>query len=160
MANICSNTITFTGTDLSIIRKAITEIESKHKEGEGWLPDGFIGSYLHYLFDVDVQDYETDIVFNCWTKWAPPIEEMLHLCKGANINIELQYEEMGCQLYGVYHYDYATDTLSDTCLDYNDFARVVYDDDNDEYTFDGEPIESDSEAYEEILEEKLKQLTF
>ena len=158
MANICTNTITFSGEDLSGIRNLIDEINNT--DGYGWLPEGYVGEYYHYLFDVDITDYDEEIVISCWTKWSPPIDEMMYLCKQTNVNVNIHYEEMGMGLYGVCYYDLNTDEVEDVCLDDKDINRIEYDEENDCYTLDGEPIQSDFEEYENMLIEKLKQLTF
>jgi len=155
MANYCFNTITFTGDDLSLIRGVIEQIKVEEEKGLGWIPEGFSGDYHHYLFDVCAEDYGTEIVFTCQTKWAPPIEELVFLCKDANIDIELQYEESGNLLYGVYYYSHKTKETTNVCLEDEDFVRVVYDDETNTCTFDGKEFESECEAYEQMLQEKL-----
>jgi len=160
MANICTNTITFSGEDLSPIRNLIQEIQEAEENNVGWLPEGYKGEYGHYLFDVDITDHDDEIVISCWTKWSPPIEEMMYLCKQTNVNVNIHYEEMGMGLYGVCGYNSSKDEFEDVCLDDDDINRIQYDEENDTYTLDGNPIESDYEEYENMLIEKLKQLTF
>jgi len=160
MANICTNTITFSGEDLSPIRNLIQEIQEAEENNVGWLPEGYKGDYYHYLFDVDITDNDDEIVIGCWTKWSPPIEEMMYLCKNTDIHVNIHYEEMGMGLYGKFYYDPKTNEFEDVCLDDEDINRIQYDEENDIYTLDGNPIESDYEEYENMLNKKLKQLTF
>jgi hypothetical protein len=160
MANICTNTITFSGEDLSPIRNLIDEIQEAEENNVGWLPEGYKGSYYHWLFDIDITDNVDDIIIGCWTKWAPPIEEMMYLCRNTNVNVNIHYEEMGMGLYGVFFYDSKTNEFEDVCLDDDDINRIEYDEENDTYTLDGNPIQSDFEEYENMLNEKLKQLNF
>jgi hypothetical protein len=160
MANICNNTITFSGEDLSLIRNLFDEIKKENTDGYGWLPEGYKGEYGHYLFDVDITDHDDEIIVDCWTKWAPPIEEMIYLCKNTNIHVNINYDEMGMGLYGQCYYDSKTNEFKDVCLDDDDINRIQYDEDNDIYTLDGNPVESDYEEYYNMLTEKLnKQLT-
>lgn len=160
MANICTNTITFSGEDLSPIRNLIQEIQEAEENNVGWLPEGYKGDYYHYLFDVDITDYDEEIVINCWTKWSPPIDEMMYLCKQTNVNVNIHYEEMGMGLYGVCGYNSSKDEFEDVCLDDDDINRIQYDEENNTFTLDGEPIQSDFEEYENMLIDKLKQLNF
>jgi hypothetical protein len=67
---------------------------------------------------------------------------------------------MGMGLYGVCCYNSSKDEFEDICLDDKDINRIQYDEENYIYTLDGEPIQSDFEEYENMLIEKLKQLTF
>lgn len=161
MANNCNNTITFSGEDLSPIRNLIQEIQEAEENNVGWLPEGYKGDYDHYLFDTYIMDNDTEIIIECWTKWSPPIDEMVYLCKQANVNVSIHYDEMGMGLYGLCYYNSSKDEFEDTCLDDNDTNRIQYDEENDIYTLDGNPIESESdyEEYENMLIEKLKQLT-
>jgi len=155
MANHCTNTITFSGEDLSPIRNLIDEIKQENTDGYGWLPDGFNSKNEHALFDVEVDDNDNEIILNCWSKWSPPIEEIIYMVKGTNINFVLLYEEIGTGLYGVTYYDSTTGTLNDTLLDDDDINRVTYNEETDEYLFDGEYTESQFESYFDILMEKV-----
>jgi hypothetical protein len=67
----------------------------------------------------------------------------------------LLYDEMGMGMYGITYYDSTTETLNDTSLNDDDFERVTYDEESDEYLLDGEYIESQSEGYYDILMEKV-----
>jgi hypothetical protein len=155
MANICCNTITFSGDDLSPIRNLIDEIKEENDGGYGWLPDGLNSPNAHCLFDVDVYDNGHEVRFDCWSKWSPPTEEILHMVKGTKISFSLLYDEMGMGMYGITYYDSTTETLNDTSLNDDDFERVTYDEESDEYLLDGEYIESQSEGYYDILMEKV-----
>lgn len=160
MANHCYNSITFHGKDLSKIKEMIAEAIEVNKT-EGWLPksiDVSKLSYVHYLFDVDIVYYEGEdkIFINCWTKWSPPLDELEHICREAQVSCYCSYDECGNLLYGEAEYNLETGYTTNVQLDDDDFSRVEYDEENDQYLFDGEPIESDSEAYQTILDEKLK----
>jgi hypothetical protein len=150
--------ITFSGEDLSPIRNLIDEIKEENRKGYGWIPKGFNSTYEHALFDVDVDDNVNEIIFECWTKWTPPLDEILFLCFGNDVNFSMQYEELGMNIYGICTYDSKTNTFEDVHLNDADFERIVEDDDTFEYTFNGEPIESRYDALEEMLKNKLKQL--
>jgi hypothetical protein len=58
-------------------------------------------------------------------------------------------------IYGQSEYNFETNHTTDIYLDDADTDRVQYDEENDQYLFDGEPVESDSEAYQTMLDEKL-----
>lgn len=160
MANQCNNSFSFTGKDLTEIKKLITEaIQTNKEKREGWLPE-FIDvkklHYAHYLFDVDIiMHSEDELVVSCWTKWSPPMEEIEQICRMAKVNCTCQYEELGCLLYGQFEYLYESDYTTDISLDESDIDRVSYNEEKDIYLFDGEIIESDYDAYQQMLDEKL-----
>jgi hypothetical protein len=158
MANHCANRIVFSGEDLSSIRNLFDDIREENRKNYGWIPEGFSSEDTErFLFDVDITDNDTEIIFECWTKWMPPIDEMLHLCFGTIVNFSMEYEEVGMEVFGKCFYDSANHKFDDIHLDYDDFKRVGCNDDGD-WTFDGEYIESRYDAFEEMLNDKLKQI--
>jgi hypothetical protein len=163
MANHCYNSITFHGKDLSKIKEMIAEAIEVN-ETEGWLPksiDVSKMSYVHYLFDVEIMSEEQDeIQIQCWTKWSPPILELEHIGKEAGVSITCWYDESGMCIYGQSYYDVESDSTIDIRLDDADTDRVQYDEENDRYLFDGEPVESDTEAYLTMLDNKLNNKDF
>ena len=63
-------------------------------------------------------------------------------------------------LYGEAKYDLETDYTTDVSLTDEEVSRVQYDEENDVYLLDGKPIESDSQAYQDMLDEKLNNKSF
>jgi hypothetical protein len=160
MANHCYNSITFHGKDLGKIKEMIAEaIETNDTKHEGWLPETLDKDkldYVHYLFDVEiVWEVEDEIQISCWTKWAPPMFELEHIGKESGVSCTCYYEELGMGLFGKSFYDVESNYTTDIFLDDEEINRVQYDEENDCYILDGEVIESDSEAYHLMLEEKL-----
>jgi hypothetical protein len=154
MANHCMNTIVFSGENLSLIRDMIKDIQEENRKGYGWIPEGFSSSYEHALFDVDITDNDNEIIFNCWTKWMPPMDEMLYVCFGTDIKFSIEYEELGMEVFGKCFYDGASNEFYDFSLDDLDFKRVGCND-YSEWTFDGNVIESRYDAFEQMLNDKL-----
>ncbi len=168
MANHCSNSITFHGKDLGKIKQMIAEAIEVN-ETEGWLPesldkdklDYLFLDYVHYLFDVQIiSEAEDEIQIQCWTKWAPPIHELEIIGREAGVSITCWYDEPGMAIYGQSFYDVESDSTIDIRLDDADTDRVQYDEENDQYLFDGESVESDSEAYQTMLDNKLNNKDF
>jgi hypothetical protein len=163
MANHCYNSILFCGKDLGKIKEMIAEAIEVNKT-EGWLPESLDKDkldYVHYLFDVEISTEEENwIQIQCWTKWAPPILELEQIGREAGVSITCWYEESGMCIYGQSEYNFETNYTTDIYLDDADTDRVQYDEENDQYLFDGEPVESDSEAYQTMLDEKLNNKDF
>jgi len=155
MANNCWNTITFSGNDLTAIKQIIKETTNMN---EGYLPS-FVDisnlSYPKYLFDIYVvYDDDSIIRITCWTKWSPPTEELIQICRHLKINCSCLYEELGMGIFGRMEYDCTTDTDNDIYLTEEEISSVKYDHDTGLYSYDGELYESDTEIYSEMLESK------
>jgi hypothetical protein len=149
------NSIVFSGENLSAIRIVIDEMNEKKAQGIGWIPRDYTSdNFYHYMFDIDATDNHYDIVLNCWTKWTPPIDEILFLCSRIGVDFTMFYEELGMNVYGRCSFDSETNTFEDVHLTDEDFKRVVEDEDTFDFTFDGEPIECRYDAYELMLENK------
>lgn len=148
MANMCNNSVTFRGTDLIEIKRLMDDAIKTTNNGIGWLPDGIDGD--RYLFDVCFQDewYQFE------TKWCPPIEEMVSICRKAKVSFSMNYEELGFNIYGTAEYDYDTDILKVVGLDDEHFNRIT--EDGDGYLLDGEFVESIYDALDIMLEEVKK----
>ena len=163
MANCCYNGISFYGKDLTKIKEMIADAIVVN-ETKGWLPESIDVSkldYSHYLFDIEISDNTIDnLSLNCWTKWSPPIQELEYICREAKVSCTCWYEESGMGIYGQSEYCFETDYTTDVCLDDKDLDRVTYDEMKDCYLLDGEVIESDSEAYQEMLDDKLNNKSF
>jgi hypothetical protein len=154
MANICNNTLEFSGKEKNIAKAyALMHDLQKHNEEkqEGAMPS-FSNHKKGCFFDLYVED-------NCsigyWTKWAPNelvVKDIADKCK---VNFELQYEELGNGLFGKFFYDYKTKTLEDFCL-IDEEMNVVTCDDDGIYYYKGEFIESPEDIYNELLKAKIK----
>jgi hypothetical protein len=163
MANHCINGISFYGKDLTKIKEMIADAIVVN-ETQGWLPESIDVSkldYSHYLFDIEISDdSKSNLSINCWTKWSPPIEELEYICREAKVSCTCWYEESGMGLYGQSEYCFETDKTTDVYLEDKDMDRVTYDEENDVYLWDGDVCDSESEAYQEMLDEKLKLNSF
>jgi hypothetical protein len=155
MANMCSNFITITGDDLTKIRE---ELKKANESNKSWLPEALEGrDSMRWLFEIYiVNDYEDSLEIQCETKWAPPTEELEAIGKLFNVNITNLYEELGSAVYGFSKFSVETMETTDTWLDEEELDRVVCDEETGVYLFDGEFCESRDEAYEQILQDKLK----
>lgn len=102
MANMCINTISFSGEKKSAesFLSMMKELQNENKSKQvGTLPN-FIDAekYDRYFFDIQI-DGETIYLE---TKWSPPIEEFKQISnKYPSLEFELQYEELGSLEYGV-----------------------------------------------------------
>lgn len=159
MANNCCNWIQVFGDDLTKAKTMIDEaVKLSSSEGCGWLPKEIDPNELtqtHYLFDVEIMNELTEqIQIGCWTKWSPPIEELIRIsamCEGTEWHC--QYEESGWGLYGRFIV-MGGKVMSNVYLTDEDLERLSEDEDGN-IRFDGELVDSESECIEKMLDEKL-----
>ena len=101
MANLCSNYIVFEGK-----QKAIREIhalfqymkEREDETGHGQLPE-FLNEDNGYFFDIYWNEDDVD-TYQYTTRWAPNIEVLQQIAQRYGLGFTLDYEEMGCLVYG------------------------------------------------------------
>jgi hypothetical protein len=160
MANNCYNVIIVSGVDTTDVNAMFrSAMEWNNESDMGWLPDAddFDAlDYQHYLFDI----YENDSdCWVCWTKWSPPIEELIIISRmHPTITFYMEWEECGMGLYGKC---YITNGVLTSLVELSDddLEQVHHDEDNDLYVWtrpDGsvETFECESEIYEQMLDRK------
>jgi hypothetical protein len=157
MANWCSNSTTFTKGDLKGLA-ALLEAGKQvmEKENRGWLPLEVEERDLRrYFFNMSIEVNPKYVFIQYETKWAPPLDELVLIADMFGCSFSTDYEECGMAIYGQANSSKETG-LVDTYLDEAEINKVVYDEDTDTYTFEGEVYDSEFEAYEILLERKLK----
>ncbi len=146
MANWCSNHLIATGGNVNglhdMMESARLYTLEKH---EGWTRHGD-----NYLFDI----HRDGDQWNFETRWSPPLDEVIGICRELGVSVTMDYVELGCCVYGRLYYDHVEDVVRDIYLDDSDFDRVEYDEDNDIYTFDGKVYDSEYEPLERMLDAK------
>jgi len=145
MANWCSNFIQTDNKDVIEVFKHLAKKEEIEGQGQtlGYFEDD------RFLVNIVVEDSH----ISCETKWAPCINTIFNLAKRFNCRIELDYDEPGNLLFGKYIVQGKDETayyLTDV-----DFDLFVYNEDTDNYTFEGKEWESDSDIKELLLERKM-----
>lgn len=151
MANWCFNTLEITGKE-ECVEKVFELFQTMKNinDAENCGAKPFEEEPDKYFFDIDIYgDY-----INYQTKWAPNVEDVIKIADKFNVDFILSYEESGNGIYGEYHY--TNKVLKDWCLDDNDFEQVSYDDDTEMYKFRDELWESETEPYDILLKEKIK----
>lgn len=118
MPNWCSNIIEITKFhSLEGREKFLDWIESvKEDYSKGNLPKEIIEKEvdIKYLFDVNIDGFYTDsltsgYIFNCTSKWTPPINALILMAKLYHFSFKVEYEESGCLVYGEGNYNYHKD---------------------------------------------------
>lgn len=106
------------------------EIEQAEKEARGL----FFGSKSRYFFSYNLQREEQTLIVCGEVRWALETDEMadwtrFFVSKAKIQSISVEYEEMGCEIFGRYTYD--GKQLYDTCIPYELYPQ--YDEENEEY---------------------------
>ena len=155
MANWCSNTVVFEGNPETIeqIKWLFQTMATKEQqEQKGQLPD-FVNQYNGgYFFDLYFDNEET-AVFQYQTKWSPNIEIVQEIAERYKVDFVQDYEEMGNLIYGQARY--YKGILQDIYLEDEDFEQYEYDEETDNYLFEGETYNNDTEILEMLLERKI-----
>ncbi|MCO5241518.1 MAG: hypothetical protein M9904_15830 [Chitinophagaceae bacterium] len=98
------------------------------------------------------QDY--DDTFQYDTKWSPNTEVLKKIAERYNVNFTQDYEELGCLAYG--RVTFSDRLFTDIYLEDEDFQKFEYDEEKDEWYFEGETYESEWEILETLLERKIE----
>ncbi|OJY83538.1 MAG: hypothetical protein BGP13_02110 [Sphingobacteriales bacterium 40-81] len=156
MANWCNNTVVFEGTDEAI--EQITQLfktmaEREQKENCGQLPEFVQDTNGDYFFSIS-QDNEYGGVFQYETKWSPNTEAVKQIAEHFNVDFTHEYEELGCLVYGKATFE--NGTLTDTCLDSQDFDSYELEEETDTYHFEGKEYNSEWEILETLLGRKIE----
>lgn len=167
MANMCYNYVEIRTTP-DRIQDILAEFRAAQditKTGEGWLPEGMpeLKNSLvknRYWFDIDINEDDGDIqdgtlTLFCTSRWAPPLDELEYYGKLRGVDIAMQYDESGNNIFGKAIYSSADNSLTDICLEDSDFGSVEYDGETGIAELNGEEFDSDTAAYSSILEQKL-----
>jgi hypothetical protein len=154
MANICNNTLEFSGEDQNIKNVyALFQKLKKQNDNEkvGAMPD-FLNYKEGYFFDLYVED---GLSIDYWTKWAPNEAIIKDIADRYKVDFTLAYAELSCGLFGRFFYDYQTKILADICLTDSEMDLVSCDD-NGIYFYEGKEIECQEDIYNELLDAKIK----
>ncbi|WP_116790857.1 hypothetical protein [Flavobacterium psychrotrophum] len=155
MANWCSNRVAFTGNGnaLQQLHKLFLSMQEREETtGNGQLPD-FIDTENRYFFNLYYNEGDVGI-FEYETRWSPNTEVIRLIADRYGLGVRHEYEEAGNCIYGVTEYRNGQETETD--LDWADFDRYEYHEDEGVYYFEGETYESDYEILEILLQRKLQ----
>lgn len=155
MANWCNNTVVFEGKPEAIeqIQQLFKSMAEKQQEENcGQLPDFIEDSNDGYFFDI-YQDDDVTGIFQYETKWSPNIEEVQRIAEHYRVDFVQDYLELGCLVCG--KAIYTDGVLTNIYLNYEDFETLDFDEETDQWHFEGETYDSDYEILETLLERKI-----
>lgn len=161
MPNWCSNSVTFSGRNVSLAKKMFDDLVDKYDAGDGsgvkpdMIPDRQDGPNP-YMFEFRQNGDGTldDVSYIYDTKWSPNIDDVQTIAKTLDCDFKMYYEEIGVGIYG--YAQMVNGLFQEIDLDDTDTDQVEYDEDLDSYTFRDLEYESQYDCYEILLEEKLK----
>ena len=151
MANWCSNIIEFTGDaqQLESLKSLFDDMALKEKETRhGQLPDFIAGEQGGYFFETAWENH----ILHYETKWSPNIDIVTEIADRYGVDFTYSYSEPGMCIFG--EATYKDGLLTDIYLDDQDYEQINYDEEREEYQFEGETYDSDYEILETLLERK------
>lgn len=170
MPNWCYHYITvecFTNAQEKAVGELLEVITNAKTHIQGWMHPSLLESLaknelqdLHYLYDLESDDefgyFEASCyTFRLTTKWSPAIEDFNFLATVGDINGSkwtIEFEEGGMEIFGKHIVQ--ADTKQTIRLEEEDLERMTYDEGNDVYMLDGEVVECQMEAVENLIHEK------
>lgn len=150
MANWCFNMVQFEGDthQLKEVEQFFTAMAAlEQKQESGQLP-GFAKEQNGYFFSVR---WEEDVLYY-ETKWCPNTEQLVTIADHFHIGFIHDYEESGMQIYG--QSIYRNGILTTVDLDPEDYDLFEYDEEQNNYLFEGERYPSEFEIFEILLDRK------
>lgn len=154
MANWCSNRVEFAGDGKALqeVHEFFVSMQNEEEAtGNGQLPD-FMETDSGYFFSLYRNEGEVGM-FEYETRWSPNTDVLKVIAERFGVGFTHYYEEIGNCIYGVTEYKDGDETETD--LDFEDFDRYEYSEDDGLYYFEGDTYESDYEILEILLERKL-----
>ena len=157
MANHCYNYVEYRGADAPLVYDMFKKLETiNREEGMGALPDieGIDKQQGRFFFDVELLNEDTSYVHvRFWTKWSPPMEEMIDISKHYLGTWEMEVEELNMGIFGKVMFD-NEGNYTEVYLDDEVFNNIEETDDY-QWKYKGKIYESDYEIYEEELKRLL-----
>lgn len=150
MPNWCSNNVIFEGKPSQVkkIQRLFKALAVKEaKESRGQLPD-FINMDSGYFFSIRWE--ETTLQYE--TRWAPNTDILIAIADHFEVEFTHEFDEPMMMIFG--KSEYRDKCISVTELD-DDRDKYDYDEENDNWIFEGQVYESDYEIKEILLERKL-----
>lgn len=150
MANFCCNMVHFIGnsTNKEKLPELFAAMAKKEAEThEGQLPP-FLEATEGYLFQTA---WEESVLFY-QTKWSPNLEVMKQIADHFGLGFYMYYDELGNGIYGEALYD--NGKLVNLFLENSDFEQYVYQEETEDYLFEGAVYESDYDILEILMERK------
>lgn len=153
MANICSNSLEFTG-DIDTVNKAVKmfeELAAKQACNEGSIPDIEKRFDNGWFFHISI----TEGVIYYDTKWSPNIDVVTEIAKHFNLNYTMRYEELGCGIYGKAIYTAGNEEAEELDLTNEDLDQYEEDEENDCYIFNGKTYESRYDIFDILFKNRF-----
>jgi hypothetical protein len=154
MAAWCYNVVQFHAEEptMELLKKLFEAMATKeYNTDQGQLPD-FIKEDEGWLFDTD---WDSETLYY-QTRYSPNIEIMKQVADLFKTDFTFSYELSGDGLFG--EYTYINGVLKNLCLDAEDFSKYEYNEETDEWLFEGEYFDNDAEILDILLERKRLQV--
>ena len=141
MPNWCSNTLTFEGKTENI-KAFLLNVYATLKEQQNSEVFKLHSSNEMYFFDMSCHEFslheldsntinafnDTKLVLQYNTRWSPNVYDTKEMARIFHLNMEHEYEEMGCGIYGKGIYASETDEYAEVNLSDDEIAKCTDED--------------------------------
>ena len=148
MANMCDNSIVFTGNPSALenVKALFKEIEEKQNETGKWhLPPYVTADFSHMqniTIDQDKINYDT--------RWYPNFEGLIQIANHYQLDFIINYNELANGLFG--EASYKKGVFNDVRLEPEDFQAYQYDKEIGLFVYEGKNYSFERTIFEKLLE--------
>ena len=150
MANFCCITVHFIGDTTKkeqLPELFATMAKEEDETHEGQLPP-FVKATEGYMFQTALED---GVLFY-QTKWSPNFKVIKKIADHYGLGFYMYYDELGNMVYGEALYE--NGKLVNLFLEDSDFEQYEYQEDTEDYLFEGKLYENDYDILEILMERK------
>lgn len=150
MANYCSNSVSFTGSEENVnaTKSMFHELEEKQRQDQTFYLPEYVSAERSYMLGICVT--EDNIIFE--TMWVPNIEALQQIADYHKVGFVVEYGECGHMASG--RVTYENGKLTEVYLDPDDFISPEYNEEEKTFTYEDEIYAREEKILELLLKEK------
>jgi len=150
MANICDNSVVFSGAPSAVenVKALFKEIEEKQNQTEQWHLPPYVTAKFSYMQDIAI-DHEK---INYQTRWLPNLEGLTQIADHYHLDFVINYSELANSVFG--EATYKSGVFNDVRLEPEDFQAYQYDQLTGLYVYDVKNYSFEWPIFEKLLAQR------
>jgi Ferredoxin-like domain in Api92-like protein len=150
MANMCENSIVFTGNPAAVenVKALFKEIEEKQNETGKWHLPPYVTANFSHMQDISIDQEK----INYETRWYPNFEGLIQIADHYQLDFVNNYNELANGLFG--EATYKNSVFNDIRLEPEDFQAYQYDKEIGLFVYDGKNYSFEWPIFEKLLERR------